>query len=72
MVTFLLLCIALSGIGLWMYGHRKRARMAVFTGSLGVAAPLLYVAGGGLLLPLAPLLSLGAVYWTVNRAGGKR
>lgn len=67
MITILLLCIMLLGIGLWIHGRRKSSRMKVFTGGLGVAAPLLYVAWGGLLLPFAPLLALGAAYWTVAR-----
>lgn len=72
MVTILLLCIVLAGTGLWIHGRKKSSRMTVFVGGLGVAAPLLYVTGGGLLLPFAPLLALGAAYWTVDRNNDER
>ncbi|MDX6152794.1 hypothetical protein [Marinococcus sp. PL1-022] len=63
----IIICIMLAGIGLWIYGRRTSSRMTVFTGGLAAAAPLLYIAGGGLLLPLAPMLALGAAYWKVDR-----
>lgn len=67
MVTILLLCIVPAGTGLWILGRKKSSRVTAFAGALGAAAPLLYIAGGGLLLLLAPVLALGAAYWTVNR-----
>ncbi|SDW11242.1 hypothetical protein SAMN05421781_0485 [Marinococcus luteus] len=71
MVTILLLCIVLGGIGLWIHGRKKSSRMTGFTGGLGVAAPLLYAAGVGLLLPFAPLLALGAAYWMVESTNNR-
>jgi hypothetical protein len=60
-----IICIGLTGVGLWILGQKKNSRMTAFTGGLAAAAPLLYIAGGALLLPFAPLLALGAAYWTV-------
>ncbi|MDZ5782045.1 hypothetical protein [Marinococcus luteus] len=69
MVTVILLCIVIAGVGLWIRGRRKGARMEVFIGALGTVAPLLYLGGGGMLLPLTPLFALGAVYWPGSAAG---
>ena len=60
-----IICIVLAGVGLWIFGQKKNSRMTAFAGGLAVAAPLLYITGGGLLLPFAPLLALGAACWTV-------
>lgn len=67
----IIICIVLAGIGLWIYGRRTSSRVAAFAGGLAIAAPLLY-AGGAMLLPLAPMLALGAAYWTVDRNNDER
>ena len=67
----IIICIVLAGIGLWIYGRRTSSRLTTFAGGLAAAAPLLY-AGGEMLLPFAPLLALGAAYWTVDRNNDER